>query len=167
VLAFRKEQRDIKAQAPVGPSVRSVGVIAATDLDADRLLSDLQNLTDKEVDWHGPLVVHPVVSRLAVNPEGRVRLRGVSEEGLKKRRADVLVIVIAANTPDLVGEDADGPALFLHERNERRPEAPLIRPEQAVCSCWIVADRAKAPDDATGTGCFGREEEALRGVAKA
>ena len=60
-----------------------------------------------------------------------------------------------------------GPALRLHERHKGRPEAPLIRPEKIIRIRGVVADRADAPDDAAGAGRLGREEEALRRVAKA
>ena len=148
-------------------STRRFGVIAATKLDANWLLSDLQNLTHGEVEWHGPLVVYPVVGGLHIQAEGCMGLRGVIDERLKKRRVDVRLIGIAAKTPNLVGEDADGPASLLHEPDERRPEAPLFRSEQAIGRGGIVADRAEPPDEAAGTGCLGREEETLRGIAKA
>ena len=99
--------------------------------------------------------------------EGCMGLRGVSDERLKKRGADVLLIGIAAETPDLVGEDADGPASLLDERDEGRPEAPFFRPEKAIGLGRVVAHRTEAPDEAAGAGRLGREEEALGGIAKA
>src|SRR4030095_6052061 len=110
---------------------------------------------------------YPVVGGLRIQAEGCMGLRSVIEERLKKRGVDVRLIVIAAKTPNLVGEEADGPTLFLYERDERRPEAPFFRSEEAIRRCGIVADRTQPPDEAAGAGRLGREEETLRGIAKA
>ena len=47
------------------------------------------------------------------------------------------------------------------------PRPHFSGPRRLSVAVGIVADRAEPPDKAAGAGCLGREEETLRGIAKA
>ena len=51
------KEREVKTHTPIGSVAWSVSIVFAADLDADRLLSNLQNLADLEDDRHGPLPI--------------------------------------------------------------------------------------------------------------
>jgi hypothetical protein len=55
--ACRVKQGEIKTHSPIGTVARCVGVVFTTDLDTDRLFSNLENLTNLENDRHGPFPV--------------------------------------------------------------------------------------------------------------
>ena len=65
VLACWEKEREVKTRTPSGSVAWSVGIVFTADLDADRLLSDLQNLADLKNDWNGPF---PVARRKRSSP---------------------------------------------------------------------------------------------------
>jgi hypothetical protein len=52
-------------------------MVAGAEGEADRLLGEFQQLADRDVDRHGPLLVFPVVGRFAVDAEGGAGFRRV------------------------------------------------------------------------------------------
>src|SRR5438034_1107282 len=97
---------------PVRTVTRTVSIIFAADLKADRLFSNLQDLADLEDEWHGPLRVArgivPVCGGFRRNGESRVRLCCVSQERLEKHLAKALSILLDGDGPELVHERAGG-----------------------------------------------------------
>ena len=96
MLACWEKEYEVKTYSPIGSVARSVGIVFAADLDADRLLSDLQNLADLKNDRHGPFTVFggsvPVRRCFRVKSESRVGLCRVSNEWLDKHLVDIATV---------------------------------------------------------------------------
>src|SRR5262249_61959036 len=65
-LFYGVEKRDGEPHAPSGSIRRCLRVIPRANLDADRLLPDLDDLTEQEIDRNGPLMRNPVVCSLRI-----------------------------------------------------------------------------------------------------
>ena len=117
MLACGEKEDEIKTHTPIGSVARSVGIVFAADLNADRLLSDLQNLADLKNDWHRPFAVLggsiPVRRGFRVKGEGRMGLCRVSNEWLDKHLVDIAAVVFNYDRPKLVHQHAYGPRAFL------------------------------------------------------
>ena len=61
VPACWEKEREVKTHTPIGSVAWRVGIVFAADLDADWLLSDLQNLSDLKNDWHRPFAFIGVI----------------------------------------------------------------------------------------------------------
>src|SRR5678815_948608 len=144
-----KEQREDKAQAPLGCAARAFSVVTSSERHADWLLADLQNLTHHEIQRHGPLTLLPVVSRFGVHGEGRVRLRGVGDKRLQEGRANVAPVIVAGETPDVIRQRADGPGAFLHEANRCWSRTPLFTAKKILRRGWVEENRTKSPNQST------------------
>jgi|SRR6188472_1312629 hypothetical protein len=75
------KEREVKTHTPIGAVAWSVGIVFATDLNADRLLPNLKNLADLKNHRHGPFPVVgrsvPVCCGFRTKGESRMSLRGV------------------------------------------------------------------------------------------
>lgn len=63
-MLFWKQQRNNEAHSPIGPAIGLLGIITRTERKLHRLITQLNLLTNYSIDWHYPLAVLPVVSRL-------------------------------------------------------------------------------------------------------
>src|SRR5207249_1065619 len=70
----RIEQSQIKTHAPVRTVTRTVSIIFATDLDADRLLANLQNLADLEISGTVHFASPEVLFQFAVDSVEMVKV---------------------------------------------------------------------------------------------
>ena len=57
VLACRVKECEVQTRPPSRAIAWRVGIVFTADLDADRLLPNLQNLADLKNDWHRPFAV--------------------------------------------------------------------------------------------------------------
>lgn len=119
-----------------------------------------------EVYWDGPFVVLPVVRTLGVQREGPGFRSRVGDEGLQECGTDVVPVVLARKRPDMVCQHSVGPGALLLEGNGRRTGTPLAAAQKLIGGRWQQEDRALTSDQTVGTGLLGREEQALRNVAK-
>jgi hypothetical protein len=91
-----KQERHGKTRSPpLGAILRRIGPVARTCLKLHRLLANLHDLADHEVDRHRPLLSVPVVGRLGVEGEGSRFGRGVTYERLQERLAVFVKGVVA------------------------------------------------------------------------
>src|SRR6266480_5923247 len=104
--ARRIEQRQGEADAPIRAVTRRVGIVFAADLEADRLLPNLQNLADLKNERHGPFRVTrgivPVGRGFRTEGESRVRLQRVCYKGLKEHLAETATMFLDGDGPELV-----------------------------------------------------------------
>ena len=109
----------------MGTGVWRVGPIAHAASEADRLLPNLNNLGNHEVDRRQPFASLPVVGTLALQPK-RPRLgRRVGDEGLQVCLVEIGAVGVAGEGPDVVGENADRPATALPDKYPGRTRAPF------------------------------------------
>src|SRR5690606_32341639 len=117
-------------------------------------------------DRHGPLLVLPVVRRLAVERKSAPTLELLREERLHERVADIRAIAGSRERFDVVDERAEGPAgLGLLEHEGARTRAPFLRAQQVVRCRGQQEDRTDTPDQAIARR-FRRKEERRRRVTE-
>ena len=113
---LREQQRDDGPDAQSTRAALRAGCpVAQATAHAHELAAHLRHLRDEGMDRHGPLLVLPVVRALRVECEGPGPGRGIRQEGLQKRQADVRTIVIARKRPEMVAQRAVGPSVLLLE----------------------------------------------------
>ena len=65
----RKQERGHRAQTPFRPFIRSLGVVASTQSEADRLATKIIDVADDQIEGDGPFFSSPVVGGLRVEGE--------------------------------------------------------------------------------------------------
>jgi hypothetical protein len=124
----REQKGGDGAKAPFRSLVRCHGVHATVERETDGLFAEIIDVTDREIDRDRPLVLRPVEGRLAVQRERGGILPCVGEERLEEHLVDLGPVVAASRIgegPDLIGEDAVGPALLLLQDHGGRARARL------------------------------------------
>jgi hypothetical protein len=130
----REKRCHDKANTPFWRAAWTFGINFPANRELYREFSDSYQLSDGQVDGHGPLVVVPVVSAFRVNGEGGFRLCGVGEKWLKEGGADVISMFVSGVRPNVVKQESVSPAAGLLEHDQRR-----TRPHFSVPSRLSVA----------------------------
>src|SRR6266516_2455741 len=106
------EQRQGEADTPIRTVTRRVRIVFAADLEADRLLSNFQNLADLKNERHGPFRVArgviPVCCGFRTQGESLMGLCRVCCERLKEHLADTAAVFLDYDRQELVHERARG-----------------------------------------------------------
>jgi hypothetical protein len=96
-----EKEREVKTHTPIGAVARRVGVVFATDLDADWLPPNLKNLADLKNDGDSPFTVVggsvPIRRRFRINGEGRMGLRRVGNERLDEHLTKTAAMLLDYN----------------------------------------------------------------------
>ena len=83
-LFFRLQESDQSAQAPVRLADKPLRKITVADLQADGQLADFQQLGDREIQRHRPLMRFPVLGGLRIRAEAREGLGAVEAKRLEE-----------------------------------------------------------------------------------
>src|SRR5215470_3433888 len=108
---LRKEQRHDKSNTPVGPLTWRLEVVACAACETDCLGADPRDLRVEEIQRHGPFLAVPVVGRFEVDRERARARKLLREERLQKRVADFGAVTVTGDRPDVIRENAVGPAV--------------------------------------------------------
>ena len=108
-----EKERKVKTHTPIGAVAWRVGVVFATDLDADRLLPNLKNLADLKNDGDSPFTVGggsvPIRRRFRIDGECRMSLRRIGNKWLDEHRAVTAAVFFDHDRPKLIHQSAARP----------------------------------------------------------
>src|SRR6266550_6288344 len=153
--ARRIEQCQGEADAPVRAVTRRVGIVFAADLEADRLLPNLQNLADLKNERHGPFRVArrivPVCRRFRTEGESRMGLQRICYEGLKEHLAQTATVLLDCDRPELVHQRASGQFANLLQYDHGGSYRECACAEKVLCPGRIEKRRSYSPDQSEWT----------------
>src|SRR5204863_4892739 len=166
----RVKQRDDEADAPIWSVARAIGIISSADPNTNRLLADLEDLAQLEVERDRPLSIArrvvPVCSGFRVQRKGGMRLGRVRQKRLEKHLAETAPVFLGCDGPELIHECAHGPSTHLLQYYQRGSDRECASAEKVLGAGRIEKHRAETPDNAERTRFLRRKEKALSRVAK-